>query len=167
MKSQRVGKTSGFVFMLMVLLASVSCYGNERQEEPPAVDFAGFNVEANSTADRDLVKVGVWLTDQGKLVNAGIFYSRVRDEKLQYGVDIAAGYLTPVYRLWPFVEMGVKIGADTSVTGFHVEAYPKIGIAVPLSGRMLMYAGYQYSYSTQGRRHDYSAASIGLVWGVE
>ena len=113
MESQRVRKTSGFVFMLMVTLASVSCYGNEQQEEPPSVDFAGYNVEANSTAERDLVKVGVWLTDQGKLVNAGLFYSRQRGEAVQYGVDIAAGYLTPVYRFWPFVEIGFKIGADT------------------------------------------------------
>ena len=167
MQSQRVRKTSGFVFMLMVSLASVCCYGNERQEEPPAVDFAGYNVEANSTTERDLVKVGVWLTDQGKLVNAGLFYSRQRGETVQYGVDIAAGYLTPVYRFWPFVEMGVKIGADTSINNFHAEAYPKIGIAVPLSNRILIYVDYLYSYSTQGRRHDYSAASIGFVWGVE
>jgi hypothetical protein len=167
MQSQKVPKASGFVFMLMVSLASVSCYGSERQGEPPAADFAGYNVEANSTAERDLVKVGVWLTDQGKLVNAGLFYKKQRGETLQYGVDIAAGYLTPVYRLWPFVEMGVKIGTDTSLTDFHAEAYPKIGIAVPLFGRILIYGDYQYSFSTQGRRHDYSAASIGFVWGLE
>ncbi len=167
MQSQRVAKTSGFVFMLLMSLASVPCYGNEQQEELPAVDFVGYNIEANSTAERDLAKFGVWLTDQGKLMNAGVFYKRERGEKLQYGVDIAAGYLTPVYRLWPFVEMGVKVGMDTSITHFHAEAYPKIGIAVPLSDRLLMYATYQYSYSTQGRRHDYSAASIGFVWGVE
>jgi hypothetical protein len=158
---------SGVVFMLMISLASVSCYGNEGQEETPAVEFTGYNVEANSTAERDLVKVGVWLTDQGKLVNAGLFYSRERGQTLKYGVDLAMGYLTPVYRFWPFVEAGVRIGTDTSITNFHAEVYPKFGIAVPLSGRLLMYADYLYSYSTQGRRHDYSAASIGFVWGVE
>jgi hypothetical protein len=167
MQSQRVGKTSVFVFMLMVMLVPATCHGDERQEEPPGVEFTGYNVEANSTAERDLVKVGVWLTDQGKLVNAGLFYKRRRGETLQYGVDLAIGYLTPVYRLWPFAEMGVKFGTDTSITSLHAEVYPKFGIAVPLSDRVLIYADYQYNYSTQGRRHDYSAASVGFVWGVE
>jgi hypothetical protein len=167
MQSQGNRNVSSFVSMLIVLLVSVSCYGNERPEEQPPVEFTGYNIETSSTAERDLVKVGVWLTDQGKLVNAGVYYARKKNETFQYGFDTAIGYLVPVYRFWPFVEVGVKIGTGTVITNFHAEGYPKFGIAVPLSDRLLIYADYLYSYSTQGRRHDYSAASIGFVWRVE
>ena len=167
MQSQWVRNISCSVFMLMVTLASVSCNGNERQEEPPPVEFTGYNLETSSTANRDLVRAGVWLTDQGKLVNAGIYYTRKRNQTFQYGFDTAIGYLTPVYRFWPFAMIGVKIGSGTVITALHAEAYPKIGVAVPFFDQLVIYVEYQYNYSTQGRRHDYGAASIGLVWSVE
>lgn len=156
-----------FAFMIMALSASVTCYGNERQEELPPAEFTGVNIEASSTAQRDLVKGGVWVADEGKLVNAGIFYTRERGQTFQYGVDTAIGYFTPVYRFWPFVQIGVKIGSGTVITAFHAEVYPKVGVAVPLFDQLLIYGDYQYNYSTQGRRHDYGAASIGFAWRVE
>ncbi len=167
MQSQWDRKLSSFVFVLIVSLASISCYGNEQQEEQPPFEFTGYNIETSSTAERDLVKAGVWLMDQGMLVNAGVYYSRKRNETFQYGFDSALGYLISVYHFWPFVEVGVKIGTGTVITAFHAEAYPKIGIAVPLFDQVLIYADYQYNYSTQGRRHDYGAAGVGLVWKVE
>ncbi len=167
MQSPRNGNISAFIFALIVSLFSASSHGYERQEELPAVEFTGYNVEVSSTVERDLIKAGVWLTDQGKLVNAGLFYDRENNKAIQYGFDTAVGYLTSFYQFWPFVEIGVRFGATTSITNLHAEAYPKAGIAVPLSTRLLLYADYQRSYSSQGRRHDYSAASVGLVWGVE
>ena len=166
MQSQKKRKLLVVLFMLAVLAAAVSSFGDEQEESPP-VEFTGVNVEASSTADRDLIKWGVWLTDHGKLINTGLYYTKKKNEAMQYGLDTAIGYLTPVYRVWPFVQVGVRIGADTSIKNFHAEAYPKAGIAVPLSSRILMYADYQYSYSSQGRHHDYSAASVGFVWGLE
>ncbi len=159
---------AGFVLMIAaVLLAPAAGFADERQEEPVPVEFTGYNLETSFTADRDLVKAGVWMTDQGKLVNAGIYYTRKRNETFQYGFDTAIGYLTPVYGLWPFAMIGVKIGSGTVITAFHAEVYPKAGVAVPLFDQVLLYGDYQYNRSTQGRRHDYGAASVGIVWRVE
>ncbi len=168
MKSRWNRKLSGFVIVFIVSIGAATSYGNgEQDESSAAVEFTGYSLEVSSTRDRDLVKAGVWLTDQGKLVNAGIYYTRKRNETFQYGFDTSIGYLAPVYRFWPFAMIGVKIGSGTVITAFHAEVYPKVGVAVPLFDQVLLYGDYQYNRSSQGHRHDYGAASVGIVWRVE
>ena len=154
------------VLILFLSLLSRASYGQEQQENLLTSAMVGYTVEVSATSNRDIINVGLWMAEQGSIVHAGLFGIKHKDESNRYGVDIGMGFCATGYRLWPFAEVGVKVGAGAGVTNFSAELYPKIGLAVPISYQVLIYTGYLYSFSTQGRHSDYSAASIGFVWGI-
>ncbi len=160
---------SGAIFFMFLSLVSGNSYGDqvEEQNEPGTPALVGYNVEASITESRDVVNLGFWTTLEGRVLHAGLFTVRPKEGAGRYGVDIGMGYLSSVIGLWPFWEIGVKLGVSAGITNLNGEAYPKIGIAVPvIHDQMLLYASYLYSVSTQGRHADYSAASIGIVWAL-
>ncbi len=128
--------------------------------------MAGYNVEVSATNNRDIVNAGLWMAEQGILMHVGLYDIKRKDEGGTFGVDIGMGYCDTRYRLWPFAEVGAKVGVGAGITNFNGELYPKIGLSVPLSHQMLIYVGYLYSFSTHGRHSDYSAASVGFVWAI-
>jgi hypothetical protein len=154
------------MFILLLSLAAQLSYGNDNEEKPHEESIAGMNAEVSETRNRDIVNVGFFSADRDGLLHAGIFSVKTKGENARYGVDIGSGVPFPVYRLWPFVELGVKISASSNISNVSAELYPKIGVAVLLSDQTWIYAGYLYSFSTQGRNSDYSAASFGFVWAM-
>ncbi|MGE5173218.1 MAG: hypothetical protein ACM3MD_05255 [Betaproteobacteria bacterium] len=160
------GKVSSLIFTLFLSLLSVASYGQEQQEKPRISAIAGYNVEVSATNNRDIINVGLWMAEQGLLMHVGLFDIKPKDEGGKFGVDIGMGYCATGYRLWPFAEVGVKVGVDSGINHLNAELYPKIGISMPITDRMLIYIGYLYSFSTHGRHSDYSAASVGFVWSI-
>ncbi len=158
-------KIVSIAFILFLLLSGAS-YGQEQPEKPRISAMAGYNVEVSATNNRDIVNVGLWMAEQGTLMHVGFYDIKPKDESGTYGVDIGMGYCETGYRLWPFAEVGMKVGVGAGITNFSGELYPKIGINVPLSAQVLIYVGYLYSFSTHGRHSDYSAASVGFVWAI-
>jgi len=154
------------MFLLLLSLLSGASYGQEQQEEPPFSAMVGFNVEVSATNNRDIVNVGLWMAEQGRLIHVGLYDIKPKDEGGTYGVDIGMGYCNTSYRLWPFAEVGVKVGVTAGITNLSAELYPKIGFGIPITNQMLIYVGYLYSFSTEGRSSDYSAASVGFVWSM-
>ncbi len=128
--------------------------------------MSGVNAEVSATKNRDIVNVGLWIAEPGALVHAGFFAIKPKDASGTYGVDVGLGYCDTDYRLWPFAEVGLKVGVGAGLFNFSGELYPKIGIGMPITDQVLVYIGYLYSFSTQGRHADYSAASVGLVWAI-
>jgi len=128
--------------------------------------MAGYNVEVSAMNNRDIVNAGLWMAEQGLLAHVGFYDIKPKNESGTYGADIGMGYCATGYYLWPFAEVGMKVGAGAGLTSFSGEFYPKIGIGMPINNQMLVYIGYLYSFSTQGRHADYSAASIGFVWAI-
>ncbi len=128
--------------------------------------MTGYNVEVSASRNRDIVNVGLWMADDEIVTHAGFFDIRPKDESGRYGADFGMGYYASGYHLWPFAEIGLKVAASAGLRSFSGELYPKIGIAVPLSDRVLIYASYLYSFSTKGRGSDYSAAGVGFVWSA-
>ncbi len=159
------------VIAWVIVLSAVAgfTYGEE-SEEPATGSFGGLYGEGGTTPGRSLANLGFWLTVEGKIVHAGLFVEKPNREQGIYGVDVGAGYLASSFFLWPFVELGakvgVKIGEIQGVDNLVGELYPKVGIALPLSKQVLFYAGYLYSFTTQGRKDDYGVASAGLVWAL-
>lgn len=159
-------KVSSVVFILFLSLLSGAAYGQDQQEQPRINAMAGYNVEASATNDRDIINVGLWFAEPGLLMHVGLYDIKPKDDSGTYGADIGMGYCFTDYRLWPFAEIGVKVGVGAGVTNLSAELYPKIGISMPITDQMLVYIGYLYSFSTQGRHSYYSAASIGFVWAI-
>ncbi len=153
--------------MLIVFfsLLSGASYGQERQGKPRIEAMTGLNVEVSASNNRDIVNVGLWMAADGIVTHAGVFDIKPKNESGLYGADIGMGYCFSGYRLWPFAELGLKVGAGAGLSSFSAELYPKIGLAVPLSDQVLIYVAYLYSFSTKGNS-DYSAASVGFVWAV-
>ena len=165
MKKLTTRAVSGIIFIIFLLLLSRASYGQEQREEP-LDSMAGLNVEVSATSNRDILNLGIWLAEPGRLVHVGLFGIKPKDAARTYGVDIGMGYCATGYRLWPFAEIGVKVGVGAGLTNFSAELYPKIGLSIPITHQMLIYAAYLYSFSTQGRHSDYSAASVGFVWSI-
>ncbi|HTP05739.1 MAG TPA: hypothetical protein VMM54_11375 [Nitrospirota bacterium] len=159
-------KVTSIMFLLFFSLLSGASYGQEQEENPPISSMVGFNVEVSATNNRDIVNVGLWMAEQGRLIHVGLYDIKPKDEGGTYGVDIGMGYCATGYRLWPFAEVGVKVGVSAGLTNFSAELYPKIGFSIPITYQMLIYMGYLYSFSTQGRHSDYSAVSVGFVWSI-
>ncbi len=154
-------------FIIFFLLLSGASYGQEQQEGvPPLNAMAGVNAEVSATKNRDIVNVGLWIAEPGTLIHVGLFDIKPKDGSGTYGVDFGMGYCDTDYRLWPFAEVGLKVGVGAGLVNFSGELYPKIGVAIPITSQVLVYIGYLYSFSTQGRHSDYSAASVGLVWAI-
>ncbi len=154
------------MFILFLSLLSGASYGQEQQEKPRINAMAGYNVEVSATNNRDIVNAGLWMAEQGILMHVGLYDIKPKEESGKYGVDIGMGYCATGYRLWPSAEVGVKVGVNAGITHLNAELYPKIGINMPVTDRMLIYIGYLYSFSTQGRHSDYSAMSVGFVWSI-
>ncbi len=165
LKSLKNRKVLGAVFILLLWFSGAS-YGQEQLEKPRISAMAGYNVEVSATNNRDIVNVGLWMAEQGILMHVGLYDIKPKDKGGTYGVDIGWGYCDTRYRLWPFAEVGIKVGVGSGITDLNAELYPKIGINVPLSDQILIYMGYLYSFSTHGRHSDYSAASVGFVWAI-
>ena len=159
-------KVSSVMFFLFLSLLSGPSYGQEQEEKPHIGSMVGFNVEASATNNRDIVNIGLWMAEQGRLMHAGLYDIKPKDEGGTYGVDIGMGYCYTDYRLWPFFEVGLKVGVGAGLSNLSAELYPKIGFAIPITDQVLIYAGYLYSFSTHGRQSDYSAASVGIVWSI-
>jgi len=159
-------KISSIAFFLFLSLLSRASYGQDQQEDSRISGMVGYNVEVSATKDRNIVNVGLWLAEQGTSMHVGFYDIKPKNESGNYGADIGMGYCATGYRLWPFVEVGVKVGVGAGITNFSAELYPKIGINVPITDQMLFYIGYLYSFSTQSRHADYSAASVGFVWAI-
>ncbi len=154
------------MFILLLSLATRSSYGTDNGEKPQE-SITGFNVEVSATRNRGIVNMGLFTADRDLLLHAGLFGVKPKEGASRYGVDIGAGVPFPLGRIWPFVEVGVEVGTSTSIVKiFSAVLYPKIGVAVPVSDQMWVYAGYLYSFSTEGRNSDYSAASFGFVWAM-
>ena len=128
--------------------------------------MAGLNVEVSATSNRDILNVGLWLAEPGRMAHVGLFVIKPKDAIETYGVDIGMGYCATGYFLWPFAEVGVKVGSGAGITNISAELYPKIGLSIPITSQILIYAAYLYSFSTHGRQSDYSAASVGFVWAI-
>ncbi len=159
-------KVLSVIFMLCLPLLSGASYGEEQEEKPRISAMAGVNVEVSATTNRDIVNVGLWLAQQGLLMHAGLYDIKPKDESGAFGVDIGMGYIDTRYFFWPFVEIGVKVGVGAGISNLQAELYPKIGINIPITYQVSVYMGYLYSFSTEGRRKDYSAASVGFVWAI-
>jgi hypothetical protein len=159
-------KVASVVFILFLSFLSKAASGQDQQEQPRINAIAGYNVEVSATNDRDIVNVGLWFAEPGLLMHVGLYDIKPKDESGAYGADIGMGYCLTNYRLWPFAEIGVKVGVGAGVTNLNAELYPKIGVSMPITDQMLVYIGYLYSFSTQGRHSDYSAASVGFVWAI-
>jgi len=159
-------KVTSVMFLLSLLSLSGASYGQEQEEKALISSMVGFNVEVSATNNRDIVNVGLWMAEQGRLVHVGLYDIKPKDEGGTYGVDIGMGYCATGYRVWPYAEVGVKVGVGAGLTNLSAELYPKIGFSIPITYQMLIYVGYLYSFSTQGRHSDYSAASVGFVWAI-
>lgn len=154
------------MFILFLSLLSGVSYGQEQQEDSLLSAMVGYNVEVSATINRDIINVGLWMAEQGRLMHVGLYDIMLKDEGGKYGVDIGMGYCATGHRLWPFAEVGVKVGVSAGLTNFSAELYPKIGFGIPITSQILIYIGYLYSFSTEGRHSDYSAASVGFVWAI-
>ncbi len=153
--------------MLILLLSPPGVsYAEEQQEKQRISGMAGVNVEVSATSNRDIINVGLWLAEQGLLTHAGLYHMKPKDESAVLGVDIGMGYCDTRFYIWPFAELGVKVGVGSGITNLQAELYPKIGINIPITYQMSVYVSYLYSVSTEGRRKDYSAASVGFVWAI-
>ena len=159
-------KVSSVMFLLSLSLLSGASYGQEQQEKSLLSAMVGYNVEISATNNRDIVNAGLWMAEQGRMMHAGLYDIKPKDAGATYGVDIGMGYCVTGNRIWPFAEVGVKVGASAGITNFSAELYPKIGLGIPITSQLLIYTGYLYSFSTQGRKSDYSAASVGFVWSM-
>jgi hypothetical protein len=166
MKNLANKKVLSVMFILYLSLLSGASYGEEQQEKPRISSMVGVNVEVSATNNRNIVNVGLWLAEQGLLTHVGLYDIKPKNESSIFGVDIGMGYCNTGYYIWPFAEIGVKVGVGTGISNLQAELYPKIGINIPITYQMSVYVGYLYSFSTEGRRKDYSAASIGFVWAI-
>ncbi len=154
------------MFILYLTLLPGVSHAEEQQNKQRISGMVGINVEASTTSNRDIVNVGLWLAEQGLLTHAGLYYMKPKDDSAVLGVDIGMGYCDTSFYIWPFAELGVKLGAGSGITNLQAELYPKIGINIPITYQMSVYVSYLYSISTEGRRKDYSAASVGFVWAI-
>jgi hypothetical protein len=154
------------MFILFILLLAGVSYGQEQQEEESISSMAGLNVEVSATSNRDIVNVGLWLAEPGRLMHVGLYGIKPKNGGDTYGIDIGMGYCATGFFLWPSAEIGVKLGAGAGLTSFSAELYPKIGLNIPITDQLLIYVAFLYSFSSQGRQSDYSAASVGFVWAI-
>ncbi len=154
------------IFILLLSLLPGISYGEEQENKQRISGMAGVNLEVSATSNRDIVNFGLWLAEQGLLTHAGLYHIKPKDESAVFGLDIGMGYCDTRYYIWPFAELGVKVGVGSGITNLQAELYPKIGINIPITYQMSVYVGYLYSFSTEGRRKDYSAASVGFVWAI-
>jgi len=166
MQNMAIRKVSSVTFILILSLLSGASYGQDQEEKLAISSMVGFNVEVSATDNRDIVNVGLWMAEQGRLMHAGLYDIKPKNEGGTYGVDIGMGYCDTDYFIWPFFEIGVKVGVGAGISNFSGELYPKIGISIPITYQMSVYVSYLYSVSTEGRRKDYSAASVGFVWAI-
>ncbi len=166
MKSLKSRKVLSVMVILFLSLLSEASYGQDQQENSRITSMIGYNVEVSATRSRDIVNVGLWMAEQGLLAHVGLFDIKPREEAGSYGVDFGLGYCDTSHRLWPFAEVGMKVGVGAGISNFNGALYPKIGIDVPLVSQLSIYVSYLYAFSTQGRHSDYSAASVGFVWAI-